>query len=67
MEKAEGPQADKINDVIRLLEDSFILEALSLGVGREEIRKILRVAPNRVSKINKGLAKKRASKMRRGA
>ena len=62
MEKAEGSQVDKINDVIRLLEDSFILQALSLGVGREEIRKILRVAPNRVSKINKGLPKRRKSR-----
>ena len=61
MERVEGSQADKINEVIRLLEDSFILQALSLGVGREEIRKILRVAPNRVSKINKGLAKRRKS------
>jgi hypothetical protein len=57
--RSEDPRADKIDEVIRLLEDTFILQALSLGVGREEIRKILRVAPNRISKINKGLTKKR--------
>lgn len=53
---------DKMDEVVRLLEDTFILQALSLGVGREEIRKILRVSPARVSKINKGLAKTRKSK-----
>jgi hypothetical protein len=61
VERSEDLQAHKIDEVIRLLEDSFILQALSLGVGREEIRKILRVAPNRISKINKGLAKRRKS------
>jgi hypothetical protein len=47
--------AEKLNTVIRLLEDLYILQALSMGVGRESIRSVLGVHTTRVSNINKGV------------
>jgi hypothetical protein len=46
---------NKLDVVIRLLEDLFILQASKANVGRENIRAVLRVTPNRISKIAKGL------------
>jgi hypothetical protein len=46
---------NKFDAVIRLLEDLFILQASTAKVGRENIRAVLRVTPNRISKIAKGL------------
>ena len=46
---------DKLDAIIRLLEDLFILEATKAKVGREHIRAVLRVRPARISKITKGL------------
>lgn len=46
---------DKLDAVIRLLEDLFILQASTAKVGRENIRAVLRVTPNRISRIRKGL------------
>ena len=47
--------ADKLDTIIRLLEDLFILQASSAKIGRENIRAVLRVTPNRISKVAKGL------------
>ena len=46
---------NKLDTVIRLLEDLFILQASEAKIGRENIRAVLRVTPNRISKITKGL------------
>lgn len=46
---------NRLDAVIRLLEDLFILQASTAKVGRENIRAVLRVTPNRISKIAKGL------------
>ena len=45
----------KLDAVIELLEDLFILQALSSGVGRDHIRAILGVHTTRITKINKGV------------
>ena len=46
---------NKLETIIRLLEDLFILQAAGAKIGRENIRAVLRVTPNRISKITKGL------------
>lgn len=46
---------EKLDTIIRLLEDLFILQASSAKIGRENIRAVLRVTPNRISKVAKGL------------
>lgn len=46
---------DKLDRIIRLLEDLFILEATKSQVGRDAVRSILRVHNRRISKISKGL------------
>jgi hypothetical protein len=45
----------KLDSIIQLLEDSFILQALTAKVRREDIRAILGIAPARISKIAGGL------------
>lgn len=45
----------KLDAVARLLEDLFILQALSAKVRREDIRAILGVHTTHISKIAKGL------------
>ncbi len=52
-----GPRLDA---VINRLEDLFILQAITLGVNRDNIRAMLGVHPRRISKISKGV--KRALK-----
>lgn len=49
--------SDKLDSMVRLLQDTFIFQALRSGVGRESIRKMLGVHPTRISKINQGLRK----------
>ena len=46
---------EKLDTIIRLLEDLFILHAAKAKIGRENIRAVLRVTPNRISKVAKGL------------
>lgn len=46
---------EKLDTIIRLLEDLFILQASTAKIGRENIRAVLRVTPNRISKVAKGL------------
>jgi hypothetical protein len=46
---------EKLDTIIRLLEDLFILQASSAKIGRENIRAVLKVTPNRISKVAKGL------------
>lgn len=56
MQKNEDKRIeDRLDTIIRLLEDLFILQATSAKIGRENIRAVLRVTPNRISKIGKGL------------
>jgi hypothetical protein len=50
---------EKVDRVILLLENLFILQALSAGVGRESIRDVLGVGPNRISDINQGFKRER--------
>jgi hypothetical protein len=45
----------KLDEVIRLLEDLFILQALNAKVKREDIRAVLGVHTTRISKIAGGL------------
>ena len=45
----------KLDTVIRLLEDLFILQSLNSGIGRDQIRAMLGVHTTRISKINKGV------------
>lgn len=51
--------ADKLDTVIRLLEDLFILNASTANVGRDNIRAVLGVHNTRISKIKKGLKQAR--------
>lgn len=53
----EGRIEGKIDTVIHLLEDLFILQALSLGIGRNDICSAIGVHTTRVSKVRKGLNK----------
>jgi len=47
----------KLDTVIRLLEDLFILEASKANIGRESIRSVLGVGTTRISKVASGLKK----------
>ena len=49
----------KLDAITRLLEDLFILQALSASVRREDIRAILGVHTTRISKIAGGLKRGR--------
>ena len=53
--KDEKALFEKLDTIVRLLEDLFILHATQAKVGRENIRAILKITPNRISKISKGL------------
>lgn len=45
----------KLDAVVYLLQDLFILQALSLGARRKNIRAMLGVHTTRISKISKGI------------
>jgi hypothetical protein len=49
----------QLGEIRRVLEDLYILHALTSGIGRENIRSVLRVSPSRISKIMKGIKKAR--------
>jgi len=53
--KDEKMVVEKLDTIIRLLEDLFILHATQAKLGREGIRAVLRITPNRISRISKGL------------
>ncbi len=53
--KDEKALFEKLDTIIRLLEDLFIFHATQAKVGRENIRAVLKITPNRISKISKGL------------
>lgn len=58
VQKRGGDEPDlgaKLDAVVELLQDLFILEAMSLGARRENIRSMLAVHTTRISKINKGI------------
>lgn len=60
----DGPDLEaKLDAVVGLLQDLFILQALSLGARRKNIRAMLGVHTTRISKINKGM--KQALKRRK--
>ncbi len=44
---------EKLDIVIRLLQDLFILEGLKAGVHTEDLRRILRVDKKRINRISK--------------
>jgi hypothetical protein len=46
---------EKLDAIIELLEDLFILQATKAKIGREHIRAVLKVRPARISNITKGL------------
>lgn len=55
----EGVLGDKLDAVAHLLEDLYILQALTLGVDRGSIRSALGVRTTRISRINKGVKRAR--------
>jgi hypothetical protein len=46
----------KLDRVIELLEDTFILRAVVADMNREELRKIVKVDKKRINKISKHVA-----------
>lgn len=56
-ENNESRIEKKIDTVVRLLEDLFILQALTLGIGRDDICSAIGVHTTRVSNVRKGLSK----------
>jgi hypothetical protein len=57
----DGPDLGaKLDAMTELLKDLFILQAMSLGANRDNIRAMLGVHPRRITKISKGM--KRALK-----
>ena len=46
---------EKLDRVVQLLENLFILQALEMGIGRDAIRGVLGIGPNRISEINQGI------------
>lgn len=44
---------EKLDTVIRLLQDLFILEGIRAGVRTEDLRRILRVDKKRINRISK--------------
>ncbi len=52
--KDEKTVTEKLDAIIRLLEDLFILHATQAKLGRENIRAVLKITPNRISRISKG-------------
>jgi hypothetical protein len=50
---------EKLDLIIRLLEDLFILHALNSKIGRDDIRSVLGVHNSRISKIAKGLKRRK--------
>lgn len=55
---------EKLDAVAHLLEDLYILQALTIGIERSGIRSVLGVHTTRISRINKGVkrARKKAAK-----
>lgn len=51
------PQKDKMDEVLELLENLFILESIKAKIPSEEIRKILRIDKKRINAISKHIAK----------
>jgi hypothetical protein len=48
----------RLDAIAHLLEDIFILQAVTAKMGRENIRTVLGVHTTRISKVMKGLRKK---------
>ena len=46
---------DKLDTIIRLLQDLFILEAAKAKIGRDSIRSVLGIHTTRISKVMRGL------------
>lgn len=49
----EGKVIKRLDSIVKLLEDLFILEASKAKVNRQEIRKILGIAMERINRISK--------------
>jgi predicted XRE-type DNA-binding protein len=52
-ETAEDNVGEKLDAIIRLIQDLFIVEATRAGMQQEEIRRVLGVRKTRVSSISK--------------
>jgi len=52
---------EKLEAIVRLLEDLFVLEAARAGLTRDNIRAVLPVDNNRISAIMRGLKRKRGA------
>jgi hypothetical protein len=64
----DGPDLGaKLDAVVDLLQDLFILQAMSLGARREDIRAMLGAHTTRISKINKGIKEALKSGKTKGA
>jgi hypothetical protein len=46
---------EKLDTIIRILQDLYILEAAKAKIGRDSIRNVLGIHTTRISKIMKGL------------
>ena len=55
--------AGKLDSLVRLLQDIFILEAKKIDVNNEDLRKLLKIDKKRVNKISK-LVKKAMAKQK---
>lgn len=47
------PVSERLDTMIRLLEDLFIVQAVKAGINKEELRKILAIDRKRVTRISK--------------
>lgn len=48
---------EKLDVIIGLLQDLFILEGVKAGIKKEEVRRILRIDKRRVTRISKHILK----------
>ena len=55
----DGRLGEKLDKIIQLLEDLFILQASQANIGRDNIRAVLHVRNTRVARIRKGLKQAR--------
>lgn len=53
--RKQGTLSARLDKVTELLENLFILQALTSGIGRSHIREAIGVHTTRISRINKGL------------
>ena len=57
MQGKDGEVIDRLERVIALLENLFILQATQAGVGVEQQRKVLGIAKERINQVSKEVRK----------